>query len=288
MENFDLNLDNYNLDDLLNLFRVNYNLDEEQMKKAKLIALRTHPDKSGLPKEVFMFFSEAYKVLLSIYKYKYRKEKEATQKDYVAYKDSEKTEMLGKLKKKSPHEFNRWFNDMFEKVKIKEDNDGYGDWFKSNKDIDNIKVNSASAMANAFEKKKKETSQLVVHKDIREVTYNMGTNLTNEKPEEYSTDIFSRLPYQDLRKAHTETVVPTTREDYLRKKKFSTVNSYIQHREKSMCETPSLAQSKKLMREKNIRSNKINTERAYNLLKHDEQVKNANNIWWSHLKQLGN
>ena len=48
----------------------------------------------------------------------------------------------------------------------------------------------------------------------------MGTNLTNEKPEEYSTDIFSRLPYQDLRKAHTETVVPTTREDYLRKKKI--------------------------------------------------------------------
>ena len=33
MENFDLNLDNYNLDDLLRLFRVNYDLDEDQMKK---------------------------------------------------------------------------------------------------------------------------------------------------------------------------------------------------------------------------------------------------------------
>ena len=32
----------------------------------------------------------------------------------------------------------------------------------------------------------------------------------------------------------------------------------------------------------------MNTKRAYNLLKHDEQVKEANNIWWSHLKQLGN
>ena len=141
MNDFDLNLDNYNLDDLLVLFRVNYNLDEEQMKKAKIIALKTHPDKSGLPKEVFMFFSEAYK-------YKYRKEKEASQKEYVAYKDSEKVEMLGKLKKKKPREFNRWFNDMFEKVKIKNEDDGYGDWLKSDKDIDNIKVNSASAMEN--------------------------------------------------------------------------------------------------------------------------------------------
>ena len=52
-----------------------------------------------MPKEVFMFFSEAYKVLLSIYKYKYRKEQEAKQKEYVAYKDSEKLEMLDKLKK---------------------------------------------------------------------------------------------------------------------------------------------------------------------------------------------
>ena len=72
MENFDLNLDNYTLEDLLNLFHVNYNLNEDQMKQAKKIALKTHPDKSGLPKEVFLFFSEAYKVLLTIYKYKYR------------------------------------------------------------------------------------------------------------------------------------------------------------------------------------------------------------------------
>lgn len=288
MENFDLNLDNYTLEDLLNLFHVNYNLNDDQMKQAKTIALKTHPDKSGLPKEVFLFFTEAYKVLLSIYKYKYRKEKEAQQKEYVAYKDSEKIDILDRFKKKNPKEFNKWFNDMFEKIKIPKENDGYGDWFKSNKDIDDIKVKSASAMANAFEKKKKESSQLILHRDIRDMTYNTGTTLTNENPEEYSTDIFSRLPYQDLRKAHTETVVPTTREDYLRKKKFSSVNNYIQYREKSMSETPSLVQSKQLMKEQHIRNNKINTERAYKLLKHDEQVKQANNNWWSHLKQLDN
>lgn len=288
MENFDLNLDNYTLEDLLNLFHVNYNLNEDQMKQAKKIALKTHPDKSGLPKEVFLFFSEAYKVLLTIYKYKYRKEKEAEQKEYTAYKDSEKIDILDRFKKKNPKEFNKWFNDMFEKVKIKEENDGYGDWFKSNKDIDDIKVKSASAMAHAFEKKKKESSQLILHRDIRDMTYNTGTTLANENPEEYSTDVFSSLPYQDLKKAHTETVVPTTREDYLRKKKFSSVNNYIQYREKSMCETPSLVQSKQLMKEQHIRNNKINTERAYKLLKHDEQVKQANNNWWSHLKQLDN
>ena len=34
-----------------------------------------------------------------------------------------------------------------------------------------------------------------------------------------------KLQYDDLRKAHTETVVPVTHEDYLRKKKYNNVES---------------------------------------------------------------
>ena len=33
MESFDLNLDNYGLEEILKLFHVSYNLDENQMKK---------------------------------------------------------------------------------------------------------------------------------------------------------------------------------------------------------------------------------------------------------------
>ena len=44
-----------------------------------------------------------------------------------------------------------------------------------------------------------------------------GYDLTRSKPMR-SSDIFSKLQYDDLRKAHTETVVPVTHEDYLRRK----------------------------------------------------------------------
>ena len=38
--------------------------------------------------------------------------------------------------------------------------------------------------------------------------------------------IFSNLLYEDLKKAHTETVVPVTMEDYLVKPKFESVELY--------------------------------------------------------------
>ena len=70
MSNFDLNIDNYDLEDLLNLFHLNYEFDENDLKRAKTVALKTHPDKSGSHKEVFLFFMKAYKMIESIYEFK--------------------------------------------------------------------------------------------------------------------------------------------------------------------------------------------------------------------------
>ena len=60
MEDLDLDLDNYDLDDLLNLFHLNYNFEKEDLKNAYKMVLRTHPDKSNLCKEIFLFFMKAY------------------------------------------------------------------------------------------------------------------------------------------------------------------------------------------------------------------------------------
>ena len=53
MDNIDLNIDNYNLQELLNLFSITENFSEKDMKEAKKVVLRTHPDKSGLDKKYF-------------------------------------------------------------------------------------------------------------------------------------------------------------------------------------------------------------------------------------------
>ena len=56
----------YNLDDILKLFKLEYNFTEQDLKKAQRQALKTHPDKSNLPSEYFIFFKKAYKILSEI------------------------------------------------------------------------------------------------------------------------------------------------------------------------------------------------------------------------------
>ena len=64
----DLDIENYKLNDILNLFKVPMDFNENDLKSAKKKTLMMHPDKSKLPKEYFLFYSNAYKKLFNIYK----------------------------------------------------------------------------------------------------------------------------------------------------------------------------------------------------------------------------
>jgi len=290
MDDFDLDIDNYGLEDILNLFHLDYKFEKSGMKKAKAMALKTHPDKSGLSKDFFLFFMKAYKMLEAIYEYRCKKEQCAKKQKYTAEVNTENKQLLKKLDGKSAKEFNKWFNDMFEKVRVKDEDvdTGYGVWFKSNEDITDEKVKSVSAMGDVFERRKKESKALIKHNGIRDLEIGAGYGLTREKPMEYASGIFSNLQYEDLKKAHTETVVPVTMEDYLAKPRFENVESYVRYREQNRPDMVSLEQSKKMMRERNMQNDKINTERAFRLIKRDEEIGQANQKWWANLKQLKN
>ena len=290
MDDFDLDIDNYGLEDILNLFHIDYTFNKESMKKAKTMALKTHPDKSKLDKEFFLFFMKAYKMLEAIYEYRYKKEQCAKNQKYTTEVNNENKLLLKKLDGKSAKEFNKWFNKMFENVRVKDQDvdTGYGSWFKSNEDVDEGEIKSVSAMGDEFEKRKKKSRALIVHEEIRDVGNKGGYDLTRNKPTQYSSDIFSNLPYQDLKKAHTETVVPVTMEDYLAKPRFENVESYVRYREQNRPDMVSLDQSKQMLKERNIKNNKINTERAFRLIKRDEEIAQSNKKWWAHLKQLKN
>ena len=297
MSGFDLNINNYSLEDLLGLFKLDYNFDENDLKMAKKIALKTHPDKSGLDKNVFLFFLKAYKMCVTIYEFRIKRKDLDTNKKYEyeslegSLNAKQKEELLyKKLNGKSAKEFNVWFNKMFEKVKLhdEEDDEGYGTWFKSNENIETNKIHNKRDMNSFFEKKKEQAKALVVHKDIEEEGGNTGYNLSREKVDNYDSGMFSRLQFQDLKQAHTVTVVPVTHKDFENKKKFNNVESYKRHRESTNPSMISLSQSKKLMEERNYMNQKQATNRMFNILKRDEQVSNSNKEWWSNLMQLEN
>ena len=283
--NVDLNIDNYNLDDLLKLFKLKYEFTEEDLKNTKKQVLKTHPDKSDLDKKYFLFFTKAYKMIMQIYYFRGKKEKRVVNREYVT-DDKEHLELVKSLDGKSIKDFNTWFNKMFDSVKVMDDESdkGYGDWLKEEVE-DGKKVHLKDFDAE-FNKKKKECRELVLRDSVHEIDNMDGTNLSREKISCYNSKIFSKLGYEDVKKAHTETVVPVTREDFELKKKFNSVEEYIKHRGKDGGKPLSMEESRKYLNNKELESNKVNMGRAYNLLKRDEELERVNEKWWKHFKLL--
>lgn len=284
MEQLDLDLSNYNLIDLLKLFDLPYDFTKDDLKKAKRIVLMSHPDKSRLDKKFFLFFTSAFKIILKLYDFRYKSQNKNT--EYVAEKN-EQNEVLISTFKNNPN-FNKWFNEMFDANMVKNEykDFGYGDWMKSEEDIDNRKATKES-MSIAFENKKKEVRALVPLRDFSESTTGSGFDLTNSKPQSYSSNLFSKLQYEDLKVAHTETVVPVTMEDYTNRKKYKNVNELSIERSIEI-KPMDTNLSELYLQQKKVIETKSDMERAFKLAKQDEEIRKVNDSWWSKLKTITN
>jgi len=303
----DLEINNYNLEDILNLFKLPVNFDEQDLKRAKQVVLKTHPDKSGLESKYFLFYSKAYKMLYSLWEFRKKgdvnKEIRNTEyKDVDKFSEEDKKKILDnlfksdntKIKFKTNSDFNNWFNEQFEKNKIYNENEesGYGDWLKTNEGLDEINPNvSAATMKTEFDKKKSSIRALIVQKDVSELnSWNSisASELTREGPGEFSSDLFSRLPFQDLQKAHTETVIPVTDEDYDNIPKFKNVNEYLNHRNKVDITPLSEQQAQQYLNQQNDKDSEKAVRRAYELAKQSEIAKQKSHSFWGNLQFLQN
>lgn len=301
--NLDLDINNYNLQDILSLFRIPINFNEEDLKSAKQVVLKTHPDKSKLPSEYFLFYSKAYKMLYSVWEFKKRGDvdsKKSKNTEYSNYSDEDKTLLLDNFfesneKFKKSGNFNRWFNEQFERNKLSNESEekGYGDWLKTDEDIEQEKNISMATMKQEFDKKKTMARSLIVREDVQELWSNnsfsgSSAELTNDAPQTYDSGLFSGLGFQDLYKAHTETVIPVTEEDYEQTRKFGNVNEYVSYRNKQDTKPLSEQQAQQYLNQKNSREEEKAVRRAYELAKQTELAKQKNQEFWSGIQLLQN
>ena len=288
MENLDLNIQNYDLEDILGLFKINGQLTEHELKRSYKMYLKTHPDKSGLDARVFRFFKQAYDVLSKIYYFRNKKTQQNTTYDTTEGNLSQdKLKILNKLNGLSCKEFNEKFNKMFELSRVVdgETDTGYEDWYRNYKDRNDPKIN-LSQFGTEFEKRKRESKALVKRQELGEMGGGAGYEIDRTGGIEYSSGIFSKLQYEDLKKAHTETVVPVTREDFENKERFYTFNSFKNHREQQDITPLSLQQSKNYLQQREQSGDDINTRRVYNIIKRDEEINTANEKMWGYLRRL--
>lgn len=286
-EDIDLNIDNYNLDDLLGLFKLGYNFTENDMKQAKRIVLKTHPDKSKMDKKYFLFFSKAYKVLYSIHQFRTQSNSDKSTV-YTIEKDEAKEKFIKSISK--TENFHKVFNDFFDNNYIRTDDikTGYGDWLKSDEDLNDDKISNMTQMNETFEKKKNTMRALAKKEEIKDTGNESYVNLSGNTPESYSSSLFSNLQYEDLKKAHVETVIPVSRQDYEEKQKFSNMNDLKMYRDTDNVAPVSLQQSKQLLKNQQNLENKNSVMRAFELAKQDEISKKTSSEWLTRFKQLNN
>ena len=302
MNSVDLDINNYNLQDILSLFKIPVNFDEHDMKRAKQIVLKTHPDKSKLSADYFLFYSKAYKMLYSVWEFKKRGDvdsKNPKNTEYSNYSDEDKSVLLDQFfesneKFKKSSNFNRWFNEQFERNKLSNEYEekGYGDWLKTDDDLEEPAKNvSMATMKQEFDKKKEKARSLIVREDVEEIWSNnsiSSSELSNDAPGTYDSGLFSGLGFQDLYKAHTETVIPVTEEDYEQKQKFGSVNEYMSYRNNQDTKPLSEQQAEQYLKQRNEKDEEKAVRRAYELAKQTEMAKQKNQEFWSGLQLLKN
>tara|TARA_Y100000816_G_scaffold292623_1_gene289221 strand:- start:10053 stop:10964 length:912 start_codon:yes stop_codon:yes gene_type:complete len=300
-DDLDLDINNYNYQDLLALFKLSADFSEKQLSDAKKIVLKLHPDKSGLDSKYFIFYSSAYKQLFQIWKFRSNSEKASSKENTVYIADDNNHEdvegqrnLLKKLfsEKKElakADKFNEWFNSEFEKVKIhtEEETTGYKEWLRSTEEGEEPRQMSMSQMTTEFAKKRREmTKDIVVHQGVEGFDVGGGLDIGSSLGREGGNYdcVSNTLGYQDLMKAHTETLIQV--DENAQTNKFSSVEEMREYRGQQEISPLSVAESTNMLEKQEKDSSVMASERAYRLMKESEEAKKKTEMFWKNLRLL--
>jgi len=238
-----LNIHMYKFEELLGLFDLSYDISFEDMKRAKKKVLMSHPDKSKLDPKYFLFYKKAFDLVVNFYENQNKQKKSLPNEkvDYSPMSNSlnkqttkEVSNIINGMDKKK---FNSQFNELFDKNMTKKIDESRNEWFTSEKSSYEIneKINSKN-MSSAIENVKQQQQQVVRYAGVQDLYINSesGNKLYDDEDDDGSyvtSDPFSKLKFDDLRKVHKEqTVINVSERDYNNVKQYSSVDHMMQDR----------------------------------------------------------
>jgi hypothetical protein len=223
-----LNIHMYKLSEILELFDISHEISIENLKYAKKKVLMTHPDKSGLGSEYFLFYKKAFDIVLNLYEQQ-QKEFRVLPKEEIKYipenlsgLNKASVKKINSIVNEMPNkEFQQRFNQLFEENMSKKIDEGRNAWFKEEKssiEIDGV-INKQN-MNEMFEKikSKQSSSMLSNYRGFENLHHNQGSQLYDDLEDNDSyvvCDPFSKLKFDDLRKVHKDqTIFAVSESDY--------------------------------------------------------------------------
>jgi hypothetical protein len=264
-----LDIRQYSLDEIYALFGVNREtLSIEGLKKAKHRVLMTHPDKSGMPPDYFIFYKKALEVLATDYAEMHRVEQSKSRMTELAksgyeytHGGGEEEERIRKVagKAASGDKFARDFNRVFEEQMQQKIDESRNDWFRDNQaTYDTSKVTKNNMSQSMEEIKRQQRAVARYTGGVREMTHHIGTRLYEdpgamEDAEEVyiSGDPFAKLKFEDLRRVHKdETVFQVSESDYQNIASYKNVEEYGRARSSQQFEQITKQQGEMILQQK--------------------------------------
>lgn len=255
--NLDIHM--YSFRELLDLFKLDYEFDVNELKRAKKQVLNTHPDKSKMPSEYFLFYKKAYEVVLNYYMENQKTSKEVPT-DEIIYEannvfqipntnnsstignnESTHSKTLEKrvsdaIRKMDKNEFQANFNKVFDATMSKKIDTERHEWFKSEAPIYEMEQGiSKDNMGRALDSFKEKSAAMIIRQDVQELGFNSGSSLYEDEnggSNGYVTcDPFSKLKFDDLRKVHKDqTVLAVSERDFDKMKTYGSLDEFNRDR----------------------------------------------------------
>lgn len=281
-----LDINTYSLEEIMGLLDLNFNLTEESMAKAKKKVLMTHPDKSNLPQEYFLFYKQAYEIVLNIYKQKVR----ANQTSTVYNPDNIVTHTLGTNSQVQLNEThtkkvsNDKFNTIFENNVAKKVDPSKYEWFKNEQadEFSGKNINPKN-MGSELDAYKKRQSAIIVHRGVQELrSSHSGTSYFDDDDNEgdyVASDIFGKLKFDDLRKVHKDQpVIAVSESDFASMRQYKSVDQYVRDRDQGAGTSMTKMEAENVLERQRREKEQLimqKQHREYMLQKEYEQKMNA-------------
>jgi hypothetical protein len=297
-QNHNLDINSYNLEELLGLFDLQYELNMEDMKRAKKKVLMLHPDKSRMDAKYFLFYKKAYEMIYQFFTHQQKQNQNVT-KEATVYRPNEDihhettskkiNEQIEKMENKN---FQNKFNQLFEENMYQKPDETRNAWFRDEKSSYDLPQNGSNNIDRTFQQIKEKNNGLVRYRGVQNnMQTNNGTSFYDEDDDEsyVSSDPFGKLKYDDLRKVHKdETVFSVSENDIHKIKTYRSVDEF--NRARGQQDTNPIEQEKaqQMLNIKEQQKRELQMQREYQAKLQSQQYAEKNKSILASFLQIKN
>jgi hypothetical protein len=291
----------YKLNEILDLFGLSYDISIEDLKRAKKVVLMTHPDKSNLSPDYFLFYKKAFDIIVQFYENQAKQNRPVPKEEMKyqtmnpnGYDKSSSNKIRNTINEMPTNEFQSRFNQLFEENMSSKPDVSKNDWFTKDDNIYKVPENvNSKNIGQVFQRFKEENSNTVLakYRGVEYINTQSGTGYYDEEDNDQyvACDVFSKLKFDDLRKVHKDqTIFAVSENDYQKVPQFSSVDHYVRERSKDPM-TPLEKNQAELMlseQERQYRETMMKKEHAAKLKSMEFEQKNKTVL--GNFMRLGN